>query len=120
MKTLTILLAILLCFGCATPPSRPNEMAMVDAVMNHGMKADQVNQIYADYDKARAEYEQTASYKSIPYLVAPLLILGGAANGLPLGPASAGYGLYRGPGKVVINSTPTPGGGYRTTVDPMY
>jgi len=77
------------------------------------------NEALKDYDKARAEYEQTASYKSIPYLVAPLLILGGAANGLPYGAASHGYG-WRGSGKVVINSTPTSSGGYRTTIDPMY
>jgi hypothetical protein len=120
MKTIVIL-SVILCFGCATPPSRPNEyQMMMDIMAGRGMTVDQINQSYADYDKARAEYEQTASYKSIPWLLAPLLILGGAANGLPLGPASAGYGLYRGPGKVVINSTPTVGGGYRTTIDPMY
>ena len=120
MKTLTILLAILLCFGCATPPKPPNSTQMVLDILNHrGMTAEQINQAYADYDKARAEYEQTASYKSIPYLLAPLLLLGSAANGLPFGPGSYGYG-YRGTGKMVINSTPTAGGGYRTTIDPMY
>jgi hypothetical protein len=122
VKTITIL-ALLLCFGCATPPTPPNSVQMTLDILNH--KPVDVEKIYADYAQARAEYEQTASYKSIPYLVAPLLILGGAANGLPLGPASAAYGVYspgglHGPGKVTINSTPTVGGGYRTTIDPMY
>ena len=120
MKIIMIIAAMLFCFGCATPPHRPGMMEMYNLIESGSITLEQQKQIYADYDKARAEYEQTASYKSIPYLLAPLLILGGAANGLPLGPGSAGYGLYRGPGKVVINSTPTPGGGYRTTVDPMY
>ncbi len=118
MKTILILTLIFL-VGCATPPQRPNMMELHNAVVNHGMTADQINQQFADYDTARAEYEQTASFKSIPYLLAPLLILGSAANGLPFGPASQGYG-YRSPGKVVINSTPTSSGGYRTTIDPMY
>ena len=117
MKTLIIILFLFL-VGCVSAPQRPNSIAMYNAVMN-GMTAKQVNQIYADYDKAKAEWEQSASCKAIPWLFAPLLILGGAANGLPYGAASHGYG-WRGSGKVVINSTPTSSGGYRTTIDPMY
>lgn len=124
MKTLiTALLALTLLAGCATPPTPPNltqlTLDSVDRLMTGragtGPTADQLNQQFADYDKARAEYEQTASYKSIPYLLAPLLILGGAANGLPLGPASAKYGVYS-PSNAVINTVLTGGGGYRTTV----
>lgn len=114
MKVLAVTILILI-VGCATAPSRPNEAALMDAVMNYGMKADQVNQIYADYDKARAEYEQTASYKAIPYLVAPLLILGGAAGNMPYcGYRGSGYGCL--PGKAVINTIPTGGGGSTSTI----
>jgi len=89
----------------------------MDAIMNHGMKADQVNQIYADYDKARQEYEQTATYKAIPYLVAPLLILGAAAGDMPY---CSGYRGYRYgcqiPSKAIINTVPTANGGSSSTI----
>lgn len=126
MKNLMIIVIIFFCFGCVTPPQRPNLVRVALASCDNQLTMEQKLKIHADYnkdladyEKTRAEYEQTASYKSTPYLLAPLLILGSAANGLPLGPASHGYG-YRGSGKVVINSTPTAGGGYRTTIDPMY
>jgi len=121
MKTITIIAAMLLCFGCATAPSRPNEMEMFKAVMEHRITADQINQAYADYEKAKAEYEQTATYKSIPYLLAPLLILGGAVGGMPsCGYRGFGYRGYQGyqgcGGRAVINTVPTTGGGSVSTI----
>jgi len=121
MKTITIIV-VLFCFGCAKAPSRPNEMEMFKAVMEHRITADQINQAYADYEKAKAEYEQTATYKAIPWLVAPLLILGGAVGSMPsCGYRGSGYGSgYRGyqgcGGRAVINTVPTTGGGSVSTV----
>ena len=122
MKTLTILLAILLCFGCATPPKPPNSTQMVLDILNHrGMTAEQINQAYADYYKARDEYEQSASYKLTLAAIFPLLILGGAANGLPCGYRGSGYRGYQGyqgcGGRAVINTVPTTGGGSVSTIN---
>jgi hypothetical protein len=115
MKIITIIAAMVCCFGCATAPQPPSPIEMVDAIMNHGMTADQVNQTWADYRAARAEYEQTASYKSIPYLVAPLLILGGALGDMPYyGCRGSGYGCL--PSKAIINTSPTGSGGTTTTI----
>ena len=119
---ITALLALTILAGCASAPARPDPFKMAIDIMEgrgNGMTAQQVNQTFADYDKARAEYEQSASYKAKLVAVVPLLILGGAANGLPFGPASAKYGVYS-PSNAVINTVPTGGGGYRTTVDTMY
>ena len=122
MKTITIL-TLLLLVGCASGPQRPNNLYILQEIQAGRMKGGDVERMYADYDKARAEYEASDSFKWKKGLlltaIVPLLILGSAANGLPFGPASQAYG-YRSPGKVVINSTPTSSGGYRTTIDPMY
>lgn len=121
MKILAILVA-LFCFGCVSAPQRPNDFYLYDEIKAGRMNADGVNKAYDDYYAAMKEYEQTASYKSIPYLLFPLLLLGGAANGLPTcGYRGSGYGCgYRGyhgyGGKTVINTVPTGGGSYSTTI----
>ena len=124
MKTITIIL-VLFGFGCATAPSRPNTMEMMQAIQEHRITVDQINQAYADYEKARQEYENSASYKLMILAITPLLILGGAAGGMPsCGYRGSGYGSgYRGyqgyqgcGGRAVINTVPTTGGGSVSTV----
>lgn len=118
MKTLTILLAILLCFGCATAPVNPLWQMSRDSLEGRlTLTADQINQACADYDKARAEYEQTASYKAIPFIVAPLLLVGGALGDMPsCGYRGSGYGSGCLPSKAIVNTTPTAGGGTSSTI----
>ena len=120
MKTLTIL-AMLFCFGCATPPQRPNidQMALdVMAGKYKGVTVQEINQQFEDYDKARAEYEQTATYKATLIAVAPLLLLGGAMGDMPYcGYRGSGYQGYHGyGGKTVLTSTPIGGGAYQTVI----
>ena len=119
MKTMLVVLSILFLAGCVSAPRMPSSAYMLQEIHAGRMTVDDVNKIYDDHRAARAEYEQSGSYKLTIAAITPLLILGGAANGLPFGPGTHGYG-YRGSGKVVINSVPTSGGGYRTTIDPMY
>ena len=119
MKTITIIVAMLFCFGCATPPQRPSQLQMAliscsdQLTMEQKLKAHaDYNKALEEYNKARAEYEQTASFKSLPYLLIPLLLVGGAANGILYGGAprygsiygTGGYG-YSGTPVVVTNPT---------------
>jgi|WetSurMetagenome_2_1015567.scaffolds.fasta_scaffold103287_1 hypothetical protein len=119
MKAITIIL-VLFGFGCATAPSRPNTMEMMQAIQEHRITVDQINQAYADYEKARQEYENSASYKLTLAAIFPLLILGGAANGLSCGYRGSGYRGYQGyqgcGGRAVINTVPTTGGGSVSTI----
>jgi hypothetical protein len=114
MKTITIIVAMLFCFGCATPPQHPRYPDVgLGITMEQEMQGHKTFwKEMAEYKKARAEYEQTASFKSLPYLLMPLLLLGGAANGILYGGAprygsiygTGGYG-YSGTPVVVTNPT---------------
>ena len=108
---------ILLCFGCATPPSPPNSLYLLQEAMAGRMKADDVNKAWDDFYAARAEYEQSASYKATLVAVAPLLILGAAAGDMPYcsGYRGARYGCQI-PSKAIVNTTPTAGGGTSSTI----
>lgn len=119
MKNLMVIFLIIVA-GCATAPSRPNTMEMMQAIQEHRITVDQINQAYADYEKARQEYEQSTSYKLMILAITPLLILGGAANGFSCGYRGSGYRGYQGyqgcGGRAVINTVPTTGGGSVSTV----
>jgi|WetSurMetagenome_2_1015567.scaffolds.fasta_scaffold123156_2 hypothetical protein len=104
IKIVTVIFSALLLSGCSFGPQRPNAMAMTDAIMNHGMKADQVNQIYADYDKARAEYEQSTGYKVLTGTLMGVAAIGAVA---PRG--------YSGGGVINTKTTSNGHGSYSTT-----
>jgi hypothetical protein len=120
MAKILVMAMALFFAGCATAPSRPNDMEMLRAIQEHRITADQINQVYADYEKAKQEYENSASYKLTLLAITPLLILGAAAGSVPYcGYRGYGYG-YRGyygyGGKTVINTVPTTGGGSLSTI----
>ena len=117
MKTITVI-AILFCFGCASPPARPNDFQMVmDIMAGRGMTADQINQTYTDYEKAKAEYENSASYKLKILAVTPLLLLGAATADMPYcsGYRGSRYGCGV-PSKAIVTTNPTAGGGTSSTI----
>ena len=131
MKTIAIIV-FMFCLGCATQPVRPDITQMaLDVMAGRGQSLEQINQTFANYDKAREEYENSASYKMKILAVVPLLVLGVAASDVPYyrygyyggwrgyGCGYRGYGYpgcgYR-PGKTIVNSIPTGGGGYMTTI----
>lgn len=115
MKTIAIF-AILLCLGCATPPSPPNSLYLLQEGMAGRIKADDVNKAWDDFYAARAEYEKSASYKATMAAVAPLLLIGAAAGGMPY----CGYRVPRYgcgvPSKAIVNTTPISGGGTTSTI----
>ena len=119
-KRLLVAMAIF-CMGCATAPTFPSFSQTYDDIKAGRLTADGVNKRYDDYYAARKEYEQSASYKLTIAALFPLLLLGGAANGLPCGYRGSGYRGYQGyqgcGGKAVINTVPTTGGGSVSTIN---
>ena len=114
MKTLTIVIMVLICFGCAAAPKHPGHAKMMIALSRGELTPNQVRKAYADYDKARDEYQQTATYKALPYLVIPLLLIGSGAHGLlydgvPRYGSYYGFGGYGYSGKPAVTITPTGG-----------
>ena len=111
-----VILAILLCCGCATAPAPPNSRYMMQEIMAGQMKADGVNKAWDEFYAARAEYEKSASYKATMAAVAPLLLIGAAAGGMPY----CGYRVPRYgcgvPSKAIVNTTPISGGGTTSTI----
>jgi len=133
MKT-TIILTALLCFSCATSPIPPTNLTQLSLESSDrirtgrartGPTADQLNQQFADYDKAKQEYENSASYKLKVLAVMPLLVLGGSAADIPY----YRYGYYNGfrgyygcwgygylPSKTIVTTNPIGGGSYQTVI----
>jgi len=130
-----MIIMLLLCFGCATAPTPPDlTQLMLDSVdrvrtgrAGTGPTADQLNQQFADYDKARQEYESSTSYKLKILAVVPLLVLGAAASDIPC----YRYGYYGGwrgygyqgcgnygyrPGKTIVTTNPIGGGAYQSVI----
>lgn len=115
MKTPIVIMTLLVCFGCATPPSPPNSLYLLQEGMAGRIKADDVNKAWDDFYAARAEYEQTASYKATLVAVAPLLLVGAVAGDMPYcGYRGTRYGCL--PSKAIVNTTPTAGGGTSSTI----
>ena len=114
MKTMLAVLSILLLAGCASAPRMPSSAYMLQEIHAGRMKADDVNKIYDDYRVARAEYEESASYKAtLGAVMVGMVVVGAAAGSLSSGYRSSNYTL---PNKVIVNSIPTGGGGYMTTI----
>lgn len=135
MKVIVII--ILLCFGCAIPPTPPNlTQLMLDSVdrvrtgkTGTGPAAEQINQQFTDYDKAKQEYENSSSHRLKILAVVPLLALGAAASDVPFyrygyyggwqGHGYRGYYGYRNycyPGKTMATTSPIGGGSYQTVI----
>jgi hypothetical protein len=91
---------------------------MYDEIKAGRMNADGVNKAYDDYYAARKEYEESYSYKLTMLAVAPLLVLGAAAGGMPYcGYRGYGYRGYHGyGGKTILTTTPIGGGAYQTVI----
>lgn len=115
MKTITII-AILLCFGCATVPHPPNMMDQYNRIKAGSLNADGVNSEWDAYYAADKEYnERVKNSVAGPILVGAILTtVSAACTPVAYGPYSVGGHLY--PGKVIVNTIPTGGGGSMSTV----
>lgn len=115
MKTIG-LLTILLLVGCASVPHPPDMINQYNRIKAGSLNADGVNREWDGYYAADKEYNERVKNSVVgPILVGAILTaVSAACTPVAYGPYSVGGHLY--PGKAIVNTIPTTGGGSMSTV----
>jgi hypothetical protein len=118
MKIIGIILTLLCFVGCVTTPhpDPPDSIYMYNEIKAGRMTAEGVNKTWDDY-RAKIELWDEAVERSVvgPILVGAIMTtVSAAATPVAYGSYYSGGKLY--PGKAVINTVPTAGGGSSSTI----